>query len=1130
MDENENYSGWRTVKCAAATFLAVWLVVSFIFPERIGDYLASLSPYISEGEAIIDYYSAENAAIYALNPDEVLSLPVHLEKRLSRIGIYIGEQEANSDKYVFQLEDAYGSILGKTIVSLEDMAKDDFVYIASRSVISNEETYYIKIFSDAENTGRAPLYLNTSPAGMFQTVPFSIEGTETRNTLVLDRRYDAGGKRALVYADLTFVGIVAVIWIIESKKRWWNPLWTFIKKLPWKKINVAVIALLIAADVVLLFAQKTVYFVQYGNERSRTSSEAVVPLDKDIILTQYLQAGEGTADSIGFQFATYMQTVKDGTVHIELWNEDDESKIYSGQIQTEAIADNEYYYFQLDEPLERNGQTLRLRLWAEYAAESNHVAVYGNENLTQTMFAAKNDEPLGKSLIFDFAYRVRLFRTDWAIIITSLLLITVVLYVWAFAPFEKRIFRYIVSSVLLSVLFLPLALSFVNYREVSMCGMTASLNNGGEGFVYRRYSESELTDRMFTETEYDFKGVPFIAYERIELPINGAVSDVKLDYRGNDMVRKDYDIQIYWDTGNGYNENQSYTYKYIHQGGNTLSFPIPCSEPVRSIMLNVGMTSDRFTGTVLPDRILPLTALELNARQAVQFCSVKTAIVFVCILLCFVIAHLWKYAGLDEKLAAFCVRKKVSVSCVFVVISLAFGAGMSFLIPTWQTPDEPAHVSMLFADMGKSTTWSALRDTLGKQGLESVMLNAGQTVDIQAYTEVATKRLEEDEFSVTFPSIRVIRRPGQALGVFAGQVLHLPAYWILQLAELVALVIYTVMGALTLKIIPYKKNLMMLLMLLPVAMQEAGSFSYDSFNNALAFFAVSYILHLKIRAPKVSWKHLMVLALLAMGLLVGKVIYVLLLGLVLTIPLSKLELKLGGVRPITINEVWVKKHRVGVLAGLFVGLCICAWGSIKLAGMLGFDEIDKVFLSYVSSFPQLVRLCTSTCIVHYRILLQGMVAALGNYDVPVNEVVTWTGVLSVFVFALMHHNKLNTQTLSEQGRRDGAFSRWDLLVWYGLFAVLFVIVQMTMISWGFFIYGIDEGLPYSASMRLLPRIEGVQGRYFYPILPLLLIPIHTERDYLGFIPAGLYKFCYYLLMTVYPITLLLVRYWGIGSW
>lgn len=1128
---------YKTIKYITTVLLAIWLMVSCTFSARLGEYLMSFSPQALEDEAVIDYYSQDNGSTYTLEPGEVLSLPVHLEKRLSRIGIYVGKQTDSSGKYTFQLEDGYGSILGKTSMRLADMAENQFVYITSRSVISNADTYYLKIFSD--DSAHASLNLNVSLAESFQTVSFWVNEKTSEYTLVLDKRYEIDSVKAVIYIDIFFTVVVALVWIFPALKRTRSrQLGIFIKKiipkLPLKKINFAVILALVAANIILIFAQKTVFVAQGGNSRSREFGESTIPLHEGTVLEQYLHCEDQAkqTDSFSLLFATYTKKIEGGTVYVELWDDIANIQIYSASVETQAILDNQYHHFIFDDPIPLNGNALHLKIQANYESEDDCVAVYVNSNCTPTMFAVKNGEELGQSVIFDFSRQIKLYRTDIALIVNAVLIMVTVLYIWIFLRFEKKIIQYLISAMLMSIFCVFPVMSFLSYHEISMNGMRSCIQDQREWSNYHQFSENELTDRMYRETEYDFAGVPFIAYERIELPIDGGISDVKLQFRGSGMVRKDYDIQIYWNTGNGYHDTQSYTYKYIHQGGNELSFQIPCSEPVRSIMMNVGMTSDRFTGTKLPERIFPLTNLECNIQAPnAQNSFLKIAVVFMGIL-CFVMfAHLWKYLNWDELLANFLIRKKISISLSFAVFAAILGISMSFLIPTFQVPDEPAHISMLYADIGNSVMGASVVDLLNDQGLiEEVMLNAGQTVDVQAYVEASSEELEDYSLQLGIPSIRVLRRPGTALGVLIGQLLHLPAYWILQLGELGALAIYIAMGALTLKIIPYKKNLMMMIMLLPVAMQEAGSFAYDSFNNALAFLTIAYILHLKVRAEKVAWKQIVVLAALAAGLLIGKIVYVLLLGLVFIVPIHKLELKLGRVKPVIINESWIKQYYIQTVIFIVVGLSACAVGSFALLDRLGYGGIDKLLLGYVSSFPQLIRLCISTCMVHWRIWLRGMVTALGNYDVPVNGVITGVGVVSAFVFAAMHHRKTTNKTFVGQSLSDSEFSSVNLFVWYSVFGTLFVVVLMTMISWGFFIYGIDESLPYSVSMRLLPRIEGVQGRYFYPILPLLLIPIHFKKDVLGFIPAGLYKICYYLLMTVYPISLLLVRYWGIGNW
>ena len=282
------------------------------------------------------------------------------------------------------------------------------------------------------------------------------------------------------------------------------------------------------------------------------------------------------------------------------------------------------------------------------------MLVYVNSNCTPTMFAVKNGEELGQSVIFDFSRQIKLYRTDIALIVNAVLIMVTVLYIWIFLRFEKKIIQYLISAMLMSIFCVYPVMSFLSYHEISMNGMRSCIQDQREWSNYHQFSENELTDRMYRETEYDFVGVPFIAYERIEILVDGGISDIKLQFCGSSMVRKDYDIQIYWNTGNGYHDTQSYTYKYIHQGGNEVLFQIPCSEPVRSIMMNFGMTSDRFTGTELPERIFPLTSLECNVQtQNTQESFATIAVAYIGTFCFLMFAHLWKYLNWDEKFSNF---------------------------------------------------------------------------------------------------------------------------------------------------------------------------------------------------------------------------------------------------------------------------------------------------------------------------------------------------------------------------------------------------------------------------------------------------------------------------------------------
>ena len=68
---------------------------------------------------------------------------------------------------------------------------------------------------------------------------------------------------------------------------------------------------------------------------------------------------------------------------------------------------------------------------------------------------------------------------------------------------------------------------------------------------------------------------------------------------------------------------------------------------------------------------------------------------------------------------------------------------------------------------------------------------------------------------------------------------------------------------------------------------------------------------------------------------------------------------------------------------------------------------------------------------------------------------------------------------------------------------------------------------FSAYLKSVHLISGVQGRYFIPILPLILIPLGNKKVYektLRFNPIAFQTF-YYIFLLCYMILLMLFRFW-----
>ena len=179
---------------------------------------------------------------------------------------------------------------------------------------------------------------------------------------------------------------------------------------------------------------------------------------------------------------------------------------------------------------------------------------------------------------------------------------------------------------------------------------------------------------------------------------------------------------------------------------------------------------------------------------------------------------------------------------LFVLLSLIFGITFSILIPIFQVPDEETHIKMIYKELGYENI--DIEKYIGSaKNNASIIRNKNKKVDTKKYFSISNKLMVK--FKFTIPKVSVLRHFPQAMALEISTIFHLPVFIAFFLAELFGVIFYTIVGYYTLKILPIKKDAMMFLMLLPIAVQQYSSFSYDCVTNAICFFMIAYILYLK---------------------------------------------------------------------------------------------------------------------------------------------------------------------------------------------------------------------------------------------------------------------------------------------
>lgn len=305
----------------------------------------------------------------------------------------------------------------------------------------------------------------------------------------------------------------------------------------------------------------------------------------------------------------------------------------------------------------------------------------------------------------------------------------------------------------------------------------------------------------------------------------------------------------------------------------------------------------------------------------------------------------------------------------------------------------------------------------------------------------------------------------QALGFTIARLLSLSGIGLLFMGRFMNLLFYVGVTYLAMRKIPFCREVLFGVSLLPMTLHLVSSLSYDVMILALAGYFTAYTLHLAYEKERVSVKDVAVLAVVAMILVPCKIVYGTLLGLCFLIPVKKF----GGWKRYLLSALAVAA--VTAASVYLVNSQVIATYTAESSSFVEWAEEPGYTFSQVLTNQKLVLNMIYNTIVwqseHYFVTMLG--GALGNLD----------QVLDV-PFALLL--ALGSCLLGLSFRKPGEnlyFSRRQKL-WVSVLilgCVVAVLLSM-MVTY----------TPLTSKI-----ISGVQGRYFLPILPLLLIILKNNR-------------------------------------
>ncbi len=272
----------------------------------------------------------------------------------------------------------------------------------------------------------------------------------------------------------------------------------------------------------------------------------------------------------------------------------------------------------------------------------------------------------------------------------------------------------------------------------------------------------------------------------------------------------------------------------------------------------------------------------------------------------FVVGYFWAVAIFVSVLVALlwflCFVCRWNVPAIFLVASLGFGIIQLFVYPPFSDADDQTHVPMSYyyaaiiqgQDVEKNDDGSIsfpmryedeARDEAWQEGvmLEPHLEHYYYTYE-HFWDEAQTpeRQVIHEDILLGMP----YQYYPQAAGLALGQALGLGQIATVYIAQLFSLVVFVLFAYMAVSISPFQ-TLFALISLSPVILSLAGGFSYDTSIFSLCMLFIAYALHLIYVKPRMEWWNFVLLAVLGLLLAPLKYIYAPVLLLILLIPKNK---------------------------------------------------------------------------------------------------------------------------------------------------------------------------------------------------------------------------------------------------
>ncbi|MFP3153096.1 DUF2142 domain-containing protein [Lachnospiraceae bacterium ZAX-1] len=445
-------------------------------------------------------------------------------------------------------------------------------------------------------------------------------------------------------------------------------------------------------------------------------------------------------------------------------------------------------------------------------------------------------------------------------------------------------------------------------------------------------------------------------------------------------------------------------------------------------------------------------------------------------------------------------KRKPMIHNAFVALSILIGLCYSGFITPMAAPDESAHYystydvsnKMMGIKQGDKGYVTGRTDDMLLSGLSDETSRLTYSTAFYGFiTPLKNAELVQVE-QETVGVLDYFYYPA-AVGFVLARLLGLGTLPLLYLGRFFNLLAFVLMARFAIKKAPFGKTMFTVIAISPMVMHQVSTLSYDALIFGLSYLYIAQALHLIYKEEKFSWKQW--LPLLISGTLLATAksgAYLPICFLVVLIPMKKL----GGRKNDLPGERGLPNKTKNKSLGRYLRY---AWGLPVVMALISFlnfrlksaDIVGGAARHMVSwpgkptptyvlsflwehplSFIRLVLRTLSTQTGEYITSMFGVIMGSWNIRIPIFWVVC-------FIFVLF---LAGIRIKGEKEWIPYEHKLWIAIICGGIF---FLIEMAMLVGWTPITY---------------PFVMGVQGRYFLPILPLIMLllqnkAIMLDKDY-----------------------------------